>query len=54
MTSLLKKLKALWLTTVPTPTEDIQFSRGLTIRSTKVGGKPTAPVLRLVKSDASR
>lgn len=50
MTSLLEKLKTLWLVLVHSEKEDIQFSRGLTIRSTKASGKPAAPILRLVKT----
>lgn len=53
MTALLKKLKSLWLAITHSEKEAIQFSRGLTIRSTKDCGKPATPVLRLVKTTSA-
>lgn len=38
MTPLMKKLKALWLAIAYPEGEDVQFSRGLAIRSRRVHG----------------
>lgn len=38
MTPLMKKLKALWLAVVHSEDEEVQFSRGLAIRSRRVHG----------------